>query len=52
MEAIGVVINIILFILAIYLLSRVAEFINQTKKKLNEMDKKLEDIKKHIAQKE
>lgn len=49
MEAIGAIVNVILFIFIIYLISRVAHFFNNTRNKLNEIDTKLDEIKKEIS---
>jgi predicted membrane channel-forming protein YqfA (hemolysin III family) len=45
MVAIDASISIGFFIFALYLISRVAHFINNTKNRLNEIVKKIDDIK-------
>lgn len=44
-------INILVFILIIYLISRVAHFFSNTKAKINEIDKKLDELKDIIESK-
>lgn len=51
-DAVGAMINIIFFVLVIYLISRVAHFFNYTKNRLNEMDKKIDEIKEYISKKD
>ncbi|MGN7410189.1 hypothetical protein [Sporosarcina sp. SAFN-010] len=52
MDAFDAGINIIFFIFIIYLISRVANFIKHTKDKLNEMDKKIDEIKEYVDNKD
>ncbi|MCJ8007175.1 hypothetical protein ACFFF5_06675 [Lederbergia wuyishanensis] len=51
-DAVGAMINIIFFVLVIYLISRVAHFFNYTKNRLNEIDKKIDEIKEYISNKD
>ncbi|MFC3039519.1 hypothetical protein ACFOGI_04590 [Virgibacillus xinjiangensis] len=44
MDAVGAVFNVLFFILVIYLISRVAHFMNNTTNKLKEIDEKLEEL--------
>ncbi|MBW8351265.1 hypothetical protein K0H71_17740 [Bacillus sp. IITD106] len=48
-DVVGAIINIIFFVLVIYVISRVAHFFNHTKSKLNEIDKKIDEIKEYIS---
>lgn len=52
MDAVEAIISLILFALVIYLISRVAHFFNSTATKLNELDKKLDEIKEQITNKQ
>lgn len=52
MDAIGAIFNLAFFILIIYLISRVAHHFNNTKKKLNEMDKKIDELKEIISKRD
>lgn len=45
MDPLGAVLNIVIFILIIYLISRVAHFMKNVTSKLNEVDRKIEEIK-------
>lgn len=49
MDAIDVLLNSAFFLLILYLISRMAHHFNNTKNKLNEVDKKLDEIKKTIS---
>ncbi|MCC3359279.1 hypothetical protein [Bacillus sp. REN16] len=44
-DPISAVLNLVFFILIIYLISRVAHFMKNVTNKLNEIDKKIEEIK-------
>ncbi len=44
-DLISAVLNIVLFVLIIYLISRVAHFMKNVTGKLNELDRKIEEIK-------
>jgi hypothetical protein len=46
----GVILNVGYFLLIIYIISRIAHHFNNTKIKLNVMDKKLDEIKESISQ--
>lgn len=50
MDAFGAIFNLILFALIIYGISRVSNYFNDSKKKLSEIDKKLDEIKEFINQ--
>ncbi|WP_156028965.1 hypothetical protein [Sporosarcina sp. D27] len=52
MSAVDFGVDIIIFIIIIYLILKVADFIKHTKAKLNEMDKKIDEIRKYIDDKE
>lgn len=52
MDAVGAGFNIIFFIIVLYLISRVANFMIHTKDKLNEIENKLDEIKTYIDKKE
>ena len=52
MDAVGAIINLIFFALVIYLISRVAYFFSHTKNKLNEIEKKVDEIKEYISKKD
>lgn len=52
MSPVGFGVDIIVFIIIIYLISKVADFIKHTEAKLNEIDKKIDDIRKYIDDKE
>ncbi|WP_199171603.1 MULTISPECIES: hypothetical protein [unclassified Sporosarcina] len=52
MDAVDAGVNIIFFIIIIYLISRVANFIKHTKDKLDEMDKKIDGIREYIDSKD
>jgi uncharacterized membrane protein len=52
MDAFDAGINIIFFILIIYLISRVAIFMKHTRDKLDEMDKKIDVIREYIDNKD
>lgn len=52
MDAVGAIINLIFFALVIYLISRVAHFFSHTKNKLNEIEKKVDEIKEYISKKD
>lgn len=52
MSAVDFGVDIIIFIIIIYLISKVADFIKYTKTKLEEMDKKIDEIRKYIDDKE
>jgi hypothetical protein len=52
MDAVGAIINLIIFVFIIYLISRVAHFFNHTKNKLYEIDKKIDEIKEYISNKD
>lgn len=52
MDAVGTIINLIIFVFIIYLISRVAHFFNHTKDKLYEIDKKIDEIKAYISNKD
>ncbi|MDZ5472909.1 hypothetical protein SM124_14340 [Bacillus sp. 31A1R] len=45
MDAVSAIFNLIVVILVIYGVSRIAHYFNDTRKKLNEIDKKLDDLK-------
>lgn len=47
-----VILNLAFFFLIIYLISRVAHHFNNTKNKLNEMDKKIDELKEIIIKKD
>ncbi|ADC52308.1 hypothetical protein BpOF4_21564 (plasmid) [Alkalihalophilus pseudofirmus OF4] len=49
MDVFGAILNIIFFLLVIYLISRVFHYFNDTKNRLNEIDKKLEEINEKIS---
>lgn len=49
MDAFIAIWNLAFLIFIIYLISRVAHHFNNTKKKLNEMDKKIDEIKEIIS---
>ncbi|WP_198507813.1 hypothetical protein [Bacillus sp. FJAT-45037] len=51
MDIVGAFINLVFFLLIIYLISRVAHFMNYTKNRLNEIDKKVNEIKDYISNK-
>lgn len=50
-DASGAIMNILLLIVVFYLISRVAHFFKNTKNKLNEIDKKLDEMKEDISNK-
>lgn len=52
MSAVDFGVDIIIFIIIIYLISKVADFIKYTKAKLEEMDKKIDEVRKYIDDKE
>ncbi len=52
MDPIGAVLNLVFFILIIYLISRVAHFMKNVTNKLNELDRKVEEIKKSLRKNE
>ena len=52
MSAVDFGVDIIIFIIIIYLISKVADFIKHTKAKLDEIDKKIDEIRKYIDDKE
>lgn len=52
MDAVESIISLIFFVLVIYLISRVAHFFNDTKNRLNEIDKKIDEIKEYINNKD
>lgn len=52
MDAVGSIISLIFFVLVIYLISRVAHFFNYTKNRLNEIDKKIDEITEYIKNKD
>ncbi|MGP4108892.1 hypothetical protein [Virgibacillus sp. L01] len=49
MDAFSAIWNLAFFVLIVYLISRVAHHFNNNKKKLNEMDKKIDEIKEIIS---
>ncbi|GAE37461.1 hypothetical protein JCM9157_4762 [Halalkalibacter akibai JCM 9157] len=49
MDVFGAILNIIFFLLVIYLISRVFHHFNDTKNRLHEIDKKLEEINEKIS---
>jgi hypothetical protein len=51
MGAVEAIINLIFFLLVIYLISRVAHFFNDMKNRLNEIEKKLDEIQEVISNK-
>jgi hypothetical protein len=52
MDAVGAIINLVIFVFIIYLISRVANFFNHTKNRLYEIDKKIDEIKEYIINKD
>ena len=52
MDVVGAIINTIFFVLVVYLISRVAHYFNDTKNRLDNIDKKLEEIKNNIDNKD
>ncbi len=52
MSAMDFGVDIIIFIIIVYLISKVAEFIKHTENKLDVMDKKIDEIRKYIDDKE
>ena len=50
--SLGAIINLLFFVLVIYLISRVAHFFNHTKNRINEIDKKIDEIREHISKKD
>lgn len=51
-DVVEAIIGLIFFVLVIYLISRVAHFFNHTKNKLNEIERKLDEIKQSIPTKD
>ncbi|WP_226529851.1 hypothetical protein [Metabacillus niabensis] len=51
MDAIGAILLILFFVLVVYLISRVAHFFNDTKNRLNMIEKKLDEIKENLSKK-
>ena len=52
MDVLGAILNLAFFVLIVYLISRVAHYFSNTKKKLNEMDKKIDELKEIIVKKD
>ncbi|MDQ0229082.1 tetrahydromethanopterin S-methyltransferase subunit G [Metabacillus malikii] len=52
MDIFGTIINLLFFVLMIYLISRVAHFMNNTKIRLDEIERKLDEILKSSSNKE
>lgn len=52
MDAFSAIFSIAFFVLIIYLISRVAHHFSNTKKQLNEMDRKIDELKEIIVKKE
>ncbi|MDR4889766.1 hypothetical protein RGU12_19925 [Fredinandcohnia sp. QZ13] len=48
-DPVSAVLNVVFFVLIIYLISRVAHFMKDVKSKLNEIDRKIEEIKETTA---
>ncbi|MCM3439745.1 hypothetical protein ACUIJN_11390 [Metabacillus halosaccharovorans] len=51
MDAVGAILTIFFFVLVVYLISRVAHFFNDTKNRLNMIEKKLDEIKENLSKK-
>lgn len=49
MDAFSAIWNLVFLVFIVYLISRVAHHFNYTKIKLNEMDKKIDEIKEIIS---
>jgi tRNA(Phe) wybutosine-synthesizing methylase Tyw3 len=52
MDLIGAILNIVFFVLVVFLISRVAHYFNETKNRLNRIEKKLDEIKEYSLKKE
>lgn len=48
-DPVAAIINIVYFVLIIYLISRVAHFMKNVTTKLNEIDRKVEELKESMA---
>lgn len=49
MGIVGSILNIMVLLIIIFLISRVAHFFNNTKTKLDEMDKKIDELRELIS---
>jgi len=49
MGVFGAILSLIFLVFIVYLISRVAHFFNDTRNRLNDIDKKLEEIKQDIS---
>lgn len=52
MDAVGAVFSLLFIVLVVYLISRVAHFMNHTKTRLDKIDRKIDEIKDYITKKE
>ena len=52
MDLLDAILNLAFFLLIVYLILRVFNHFNNTKKKLNEMDRKIEELKGIISKKD
>ncbi|WML44388.1 hypothetical protein [Neobacillus sp. PS3-40] len=52
MDLMGAILNIVFFVLVVFLISRVAHYFNETKNSLNKIEKKLDEIKEFSVKKE